>query len=495
MAIAKVIGIETEFGIAGGPDQDPIIASSVIVNAYAQRGLTHINWDFEGETPGVDARGIAGLTAFAPIVETQLANTVLANGARLYVDHAHPEYSSPECRTPLEAVRFDAAGEVVLRRAQDFANDTLEPAQAITIYKNNSDGKGNSYGCHENYLVARSVEFADLVRALVPHFVSRQIVVGAGKVGAEGESGHLARPAFQVSQRAEFFEEVVGLETTLKRPIINTRDEPHGDAERFRRLHVIIGDANLSQYATAVKLGATALLLAALEDQGLRGFPAAPRDPVRAVRTFAADPTIATAVDCVDGRTRTAWDFQDELWTLADRYVSEHGGGAVAEPDEVRFILDQWREMLDGVRDDPDAVADRVDWVAKKRIVDGYRERYGLGADDARLRAIDLQYHDLRPGRSLAARVGLRRLADDDAVESAILEPPASTRAYFRGQCVKRFPGAIAAANWDSVVFDLGDGPLQRVPMPDPLRGTAELTAHLFETNSTAIDLLSALGG
>ena len=495
MAIAKVIGIETEFGIAGGPDQDPITASSVIVNAYAQRGMTHINWDFEGETPGVDARGLAGLTAFAPIVETQLANTVLANGARLYVDHAHPEYSSPECRSPLEAVRFDVAGEEVLRRAQCFANESLDPAQAITIYKNNSDGKGNSYGCHENYLVARSVEFGDLVRALVPHFVSRQIIIGAGKVGVETDRPRGTRPAFQVSQRAEFFEEVVGLETTLKRPIINTRDETHGDAERFRRLHVIIGDANLSQYATAVKLGATALLLAALEDQGLHGFPAAPRDPVRAVRAFAADATLQTAVDCVDERSRTAWDFQDELWALADRYVADHGGDAVADHDEVRFIMDQWREMLDGVRDDPATVADRVDWVAKQRIVEGYRDRYELAEDDARLRAIDLQYHDLRPGRSLAARVGLRRLFDEDSIDDAVDEPPGSTRAYFRGQCVKRFPEAIAAANWDSVVFDLGDGPLQRVPMPDPLRGTAALTAHLFETNSTAIDLLSALGG
>ncbi len=495
VALAKVLGIETEFGIAGGPDQDPIIASSVIVNAYAQRGITHINWDFEGETPGVDARGIAGLTAFAPIVETQLANTVLTNGARLYVDHAHPEYSSPECRTPLEAVCFDAAGEEVLRRAQRAANASLDPANAITIYKNNSDGKGNSYGCHENYLVERSVDFGDIVRALVPHFISRQIVIGAGKVGVETDRPRATRPAFQVSQRAEFFEEVVGLETTLKRPIINTRDETHGDAERFRRLHVIIGDANLSQYASAVKLGATALLLAALEDQGLRGFPPAPRDPVRAVRAFAADPTLRTTVECVDERSRTAWDFQDQLWTLAERYVDERGGAAVAEHDEVRFILDQWREMLDGVRDDPASVADRVDWVAKQRIVDGYRERYDLAADDARLRAIDLQYHDLRPERSLAARVGLRRLFDEPAIDAAVNEPPPSTRAYFRGQCVTRFAGEIAAANWDSVVFDLGDGPLQRVPMPDPLRGTAAMTAHLFETNSSAIDLLAALGG
>ncbi len=495
VAIAKILGIETEFGIAGGPDQDPITASSIIVNAYAQRGVTHINWDFEGETPNVDARGLADLTAFAPVVETQLANTVLANGARLYVDHAHPEYSSPECRSPLEATRFDSAGEAVMRQAQRVANGSLDPANAITLYKNNSDGKGNSYGCHENYLVERSVDFTDIVRALVPHFISRQIIVGAGKVGAETDHSRAIRPDFQISQRAEFFEEVVGLETTLKRPIINTRDEPHGDAERFRRLHVIIGDANMSQYATAVKLGATALLLAALEDQGLRGFPVMPRDPVRAVRAFATDPSLSTTVECEDGRSLSAWDLQDQLWHVAERYVTASGGGAVAGADEVGFLLTQWRELLDGVRDDPMTVADRVDWVAKRRIVDGYRERYTLAPDDARLHAIDLQYHDLRPDRSLAARVGLRQLFDATAIAEAMLEPPPSTRAYFRGQCVKRFPDQIAAANWDSVVFDVGDGPLQRVPMPDPLRGTASLTAHLFEANSTAIDLLAALGG
>ena len=234
MSIAKVLGIETEYGIAGGPDLDPIVASSIIVNAYAQQGRTRINWDFEGETPDMDARGLPNLTALAPIVETHLANTVLNNGARLYVDHAHPEYSSPECRSPLEATLYDTAGEEVMRRALAIANQSLDPSQAITLYKNNSDGKGNSYGTHENYLVSRDVDFASVVRAMVPHLVSRQIVVGAGKVGAETESGLEAGPDFQISQRAEFFEEVVGLETTLKRPIVNTRDEPHADPEAPR---------------------------------------------------------------------------------------------------------------------------------------------------------------------------------------------------------------------------------------------------------------------
>jgi len=493
MAIAKVLGIETEYGIAGGPDMDPITASSIIVNAYAQQGRTRINWDFHGETPELDARGLPGLTSFAPVVETHLANTVLTNGARLYVDHAHPEYSSPECRSPLEATLFDLAGEEVMRRALVVANETLDQEYAITLYKNNSDGKGNSYGTHENYLVSREVDFSNVIRAMVPHFVSRQIIVGAGKVGSETDHGHDADPAFQLSQRAEFFEEVVGLETTLKRPIINTRDEPHSDAERFRRLHVIIGDANLSQVATFVKLGSTALLLAALEDEGPEGFPSLPRHPVRAVRAYSLDTSLKAVEICEDNLWRSAWDFQDQLWELATAYVNKSGGDAVGDEAEVTMILSQWREMLDGVRDDPEIVADRVDWVAKQRIVNGIRERYDLDAHDAKLRAIDLQYHDLRPEKSLAQRVGLKSLLRVDEVREAVHNAPRTTRAYFRGQCVARYPDQIAAANWDSVVFDLGEGPLQRVPMMDPLRGTAALTEDLLEVSSTANELLQAL--
>jgi Pup amidohydrolase len=493
MAIAKVLGIETEFGIAGGPDRDPITASTLVVNAYAQQGRSRINWDFEGETPDLDARGLPGLTSFAPVVETHLANTVLTNGARLYVDHAHPEYSSPECRTPLEATLYDVAGEEVLRRALSVANEQLGASDAITLYKNNSDGKGNSYGCHENYLLARGLDFGHVVRAMVPHFVSRQIVVGAGKVGAETDDAQVHTPAFQVSQRAEFFEEVVGLETTLKRPIINTRDEPHADAERFRRLHVIIGDANLSQVATFVKLGSTSLLLAALEDLGPGVFPSPPRHPVAAVRAVALDPGLTATYVCEDGASYSAWDVQDLLWHLANSYAAARGADAVAPPEQVALVLRHWREMLDGVRDDPASVADRVEWVAKRRVLEGYRERYDLGPTDARLRAIDLQFHDLRPERSLARRVGFVEAVDEESVREAIHNPPRTTRAYFRGECVARYPEQIVAANWDSVVFDLGEGPLQRVPMMDPLRGTAELTADLLETSATADDLLTAL--
>ena len=256
---------------------------------------------------------------------------------------------------------------------------------------------------------------------------------------------------------------------------------------------MIIGDANMSQVATFVKLGSTALLLAALEEYGPEPFPAMPRSPVHAVRAFALDLTLKESVPCDDEQSRSAWDYQDELWGLAARYVERTGASAVGDTDEVRLILDQWREMLDGVRDNPDTVADRVDWVAKLRVVNGFKERHGLSERDAKLRAIDLQYHDLRASHSLSQRVGLRKLVDDVTVREAVHNPPPSTRAYFRGQCVARYPDEIVAANWDSVVFDVGEGPLQRVPMLDPLRGTRALTAELLETSATASELLAAL--
>jgi proteasome accessory factor A len=256
---------------------------------------------------------------------------------------------------------------------------------------------------------------------------------------------------------------------------------------------VIIGDANLSQVATFVKLGSTALLLAALEDEGPDAFPSAPRHPVRAVRAYSLDTSLRAVEICEDNRWQSAWDLQDQLWELASTYAKKSDGQAVGDEDEVAQVLREWREMLDGVRDDPAAVADRVDWVAKQRIVNGIQERYDLNAHDAKLRAIDLQYHDLRPEKSLAQRVGLKTLLRLDEVREAVHNPPRTTRAYFRGRCVARYPDQIAAANWDSVVFDLGEGPLQRVPMMDPLRGTAALTEDLLEVSSTASELLQAL--
>ena len=494
MSIPKILGIETEYGITGGPDGDPITASSVLVNAFARHGETRVNWDFNDESPANDARNMPLLTSVAPLVETHLANTVLTNGARFYVDHAHPEYSSPECRTPLSGVLYDRVGEEILLHAVELANQQASEGQPIVVYKNNSDGKGNSYGTHENYLVERTIPFPDLVRAIAPHLLSRQVILGAGKVGYETEYFEDLAPRFQIAQRSEFFEELVGLETTLKRPIVNTRDEPHGDPERFRRLHVIIGDANMSEVATFVKLGSTALLLAVVEDLGAEVFPAMPKFPVRAVRAYGVDLTLRKGQECTDGVTRSAWDFQDELWKLAERYVSRGGGEAVAREAELSLLLTQWREMLDGVRDDPATVADRVDWVAKRRLLDAMTERHNLAEDDPRLRAIDIQYHDIRPDKSLARRVGLRSLIDPTAVGEGFHNPPPDTRAYFRGRCIAKFPQQIVSANWDSLIFDLGTDPLHRVPMMDPLKGTKELTGSVLDESSSADALLRSLG-
>ena len=494
MAIPKVLGIETEYGISGGPDGDPVLASSHVVNAFARNGQRTINWDFADESPDADARNIPLLTSVAPLIETHLANTVLPNGARFYVDHAHPEYSSPECRTPLEAVLYDVVGESVLRRAVAIANSLGLEGRPLVVYKNNSDGKGNSYGTHENYLVSRSVDFSHIVQSMAVHFLSRQIFCGAGKVGWETEVLDDIAPTFQIAQRSEFFEELVGLETTLKRPIVNTRDEPHGDPDRFRRLHVIAGDANMSHTATFVKLGSTALLLSALEELGVERFPALPRFPVRAIREIGCDVTLRVAFECDDGVRRTAWDYQDQLWQLASDYVDTCGGESVASAGEVGEILRQWRELLDGVRDNREIVADRVDWVAKLRLIDGMRDRYDLAPDDPRLAAIDLQYHDIRPEKSLAYRAGLRELVTSEEVDAAQWEPPRETRAYFRGRCVEKFRESLVAANWDSLVFDLGEDPLHRVPMMDPLKGTAALTANLVDSSDSAAELLHSLG-
>ena len=355
MAIPKVCGIETEYGIhTTGGDGNPIAASSVLVNAYAAEADRRTGWDFEDETPGNDARGFAREGSMPPMVETHLANTVLTNGARYYVDHAHPEYSTPECVDPLQLVVHDKAGEEVLRRSMLAAGRMFPDSPAVVVYKNNSDGKGNSYGCHENYLMDRAVPFAKVVAGIVPHFVTRQIVVGAGKVGVETAALDPAEVKFQISQRAEFFEEVVGLETTLKRPIVNTRDEPHADPRRFRRLHVIVGDANLAEVATLLKVGTTAVVLAMIEDDATPVRDLSPADPVRAIHQVSADLSLARPIELADGSSATALDIQWELFTAARKYAEEEGLAVLGSDEVATMVLDRWESVLACPRDRPD---------------------------------------------------------------------------------------------------------------------------------------------
>ena len=493
MAIPKVCGIETEYGIVvRNADLNAVTASSLLINAYLGRTSVRTSWDFFDEQPGNDARGLLLGEMLAPEVETQLVNTVLTNGARYYVDHAHPECSTPECRTASEVVRYDRAAEEILRLSMERAAAQLPEGGEVVVYKNNSDGKGNSYGCHENYLVDRGLPFGRLVSQITPHFVTRQVFAGAGKVGCESPGSLPGDVGFQLSQRADFFEEEVGLETTLKRPIVNTRDEPHCDPTKYRRLHVIIGDANMSEMATYLKVGTTAIVLAMIEDDVL-GDDVILAHPVTAIRQVSNDPTLKATVTLGNGKRARALDVQWHLLERARVWADRFGLDAVTVDDGKR-ILDEWEHVLTGLERDPGSVADVVDWVAKKRLVDGYATRHGLQATDARLKAIDLQYSDLRRDRSLAARCGLRTLVGDDSVRTAIDAPPETTRAYFRGSCLAKFAPNIVAANWDSIVFDIGREPLKRVPMMEPLRGTKELTAGLIAASATAAELVAKLG-
>ncbi len=500
MVVPKICGIETEFGIThrGIEESNPITASSLLINAYLA-GLQHapgspmarVEWDFEDEMPGRDARGVGsgGELGYEP--ETHLVNAVLTNGSRYYVDHAHPEISGPECADARSAVLWDRASDVIAQRSMRAARNLLPEGQELVVYKNNSDGKGNSYGCHENYLMDRATPFGRIVHGVTAHFVTRQIFCGAGKVGTEAPGTDRFAVPFQISQRADFFEEEVGLETTLKRPIVNTRDEPHADARLYRRLHVIVGDANLSEVATFLKIGTTALVLA-LTEQDLFPDNLCLAAPVQAIRLVSCDLSLGHPLRLADGTTATALDIQWDLLERCGKYCDNFGTAAVGG-DVANDVLDRWESALTELEGDPLAPATTVDWVAKYRLLDAYRERNACSWTDPRLQALDLQYHDLRPERSVADRLGLERLVSTDEVLWAVENPPPDTRAYFRGRCLQQFASHVVAANWDSVVFDLGGETLRRVPMMEPARGTHHHVARLFEECPTPADLIGRL--
>ncbi len=494
------MGSEVEYGItvAGQPSANPMVASSQVVNAYASATVRarRARWDFEEESPLRDARGFDMARQVADPTQLTdedlgLANVILTNGARLYVDHAHPEYSTPEVVTPLDVVRWEKAGELVMLDAARLA-EQLPGNPRITLYKNNTDNKGASYGAHENFLMRRSTPFADIVKHLTPFFVSRQVVTGAGRVGT-GQDGRGV--GFQLSQRSDFFEVEVGLETTLKRPIINTRDEPHADPDKYRRLHVIIGDANLSEISGYLKIGTTSLVLAMIEDRFIT------RDltvdgPVAALRAVSHDPSLQHLVTLADGRRLTAVQLQMEYLDLAKKYVEDRLGSDV-DP-QTADVLARWEDVLDRLERDPMSLADQLDWLAKLRLLEQYRQRDGLAWDDAKLQLIDLQYSDIRPEKGLYHRLvaggRLQRLLTDDDVAAAVTEPPSQTRAYFRGRCLAKYADQIAAASWDSVIFDIpGKESLQRVPTTDPLRGSKAHVGDLIDASASAADLVHTL--
>ncbi|WP_349827808.1 depupylase/deamidase Dop [Brevibacterium litoralis] len=494
------MGAETEFGISQpqNPHANPMRDSARVVDAYAgPRGLRSSQnfWDFETESPLRDARGFlmsvedAHVSQLTHLPQAQpdaqyLANVVLENGARLYVDHAHPEYSSPESLTPRDVVLYDRAGDVVAARAVEHLAGSAQP---VNLYKNNTDSKGASYGAHENYLVDRDVDFEAIVAGLTPFFVTRQILCGAGRVGIGQES---EVPGYQISSRADFFEAEVGLETTLRRPIVNTRDEPHADSTLYRRLHVILGDSTLAEPATLLRFGATSLVLGLIETGRVPHLEVA--DPVAELRAVSHDLSLTHRVTLADGSTMSAIAIQ-RLYLEAAR------SAAGPDPDaDTAEVLALWQEFLEALATDPMQLRDRVDWVAKWALLEGYRQREGLDWDHPKLALVDVQYHDVRPAKGLFHKLEaagrLQRYTTPEAVERAVDGPPADTRAWLRGTVVRRFTPALVSASWDSLVLATGEDTAVRVPMKYPLKGTRALLKERLDGVEDVPGLLAALG-
>lgn len=504
MTFSRVVGLETEYGITAlGPaaQHSPMVLSGLVVRGYVgsagpHRALaTGSGWDYADETPLRDARGfelaraMADASQLTDVDDPTTANSVLSNGARLYVDHAHPEYSSPEVRSTLDAVRWDRAGDVVMLRAvRALAAEGID----VRLYKNNVDGKGASYGTHENYLMPRDLPFEVIAAGLLPFFCARQVVCGAGRVGI----GQTSRtPGFQISQRADYIEAEIGLETTLKRPIVNTRDEPHAAADRFRRLHVILGDANLADLSTALRIGMTTLVLRLIETGWAPPLTLA--SPVSAIRRISHDPTLQMTVPTASGTELTALQILQVYREAIAKAIDAGAEGWQPDPDTTQ-ILTWWDETTAALARDPMECVGQLDWVTKLSLLQAYRDRDGLDWDHPRLAAIDIQYSDVDPGRGLAARMResgrLRSLVSAEDVQSAVERPPQDTRAWFRGECIRRYGSSVRAASWDSVVFGSGRGKdHRRITLPDPRRATRAELGDLLDANPTAEDLLRTL--
>ncbi|AGT92773.1 Pup deamidase/depupylase [Rhodococcus sp. WS1] len=495
----RIIGVEVEYGISSPsePSANPILTSTQAVLAYAAAAgvprAKRTRWDYEVESPLRDARGfdLGRMSGPAPVIDADeigAANMILTNGARLYVDHAHPEYSAPEVADPLDAVIWDKAGERVMEAAARHAS-SVPGAPRLQLYKNNVDGKGASYGTHENYLCSRDTPFASIVTGLTPFFASRQVICGSGRVGL-GQSGDEA--GFQLSQRSDYIEVEVGLETTLKRGIINTRDEPHADADKYRRLHVIIGDANLAEMSTYLKVGTTALVLDLIE-AGVDLTDLQLARPVTAVHHISHDPTLRKTVALADGRELTGLALQRIYLERVSKFLDREADRDPRADD----IVAKWAMVLDLLERDPMECANILDWPAKLRLLEGFRNREGLAWSAPRLHLVDLQYSDVRLDKGLynrlVARGSMERLVTEQQVLDAVTNPPTDTRAYFRGECLRRFGADIAAASWDSVIFDLGGESLIRIPTLEPLRGTKAHVGALLDSVDSAAELVDQL--
>ncbi|MEX0833859.1 MAG: Pup--protein ligase [Actinomycetota bacterium] len=409
------------------------------------------------------------------------SNVFLENGARLYLDvGSHPEYATPECDTVLDLVAHDKAGERILEALLTAAGLRLHEegiSGDVYLFKNNTDSAGNSYGCHENYLVARQGEFARMADTLIPFFVSRQIYCGAGKV-LHGPRG----AQYCISQRAEHIWEGVSSATTRSRPIINTRDEPHADAERFRRLHVIVGDSNMNEWTNLMKIGITDVVLRMVEeDTVMRDLTL--ENPIRAIREISHDTTCRKRVRLANGRELTAIEIQTEYWDRASKFLERKGGDRLSLQ-----LLEEWKQALQALSEgSPERLVRKVDWVAKQDLIERYRSKHNLPLSHPKIALMDLAYHDVNRTRGLyylLERAGkVDRAVDDARVQKSTREPPQTTRAKLRGDFIRQAKHKRRDYTVDWVHLKLNDQAQRTVLCKDPFRAADErvdqLIAHM----------------
>jgi proteasome accessory factor A len=494
----SLFGLETEYGlyVEGSKITDLADEARAVIRSYA--GVCVRGWDYRDEDPLRDARGFRAShlslnpadLQYEPPSRKHLSaqedhlDHVLTNGARLYHDHAHPEYSTPECRTLADLVAHDKAGERIVRACAQARSRQI--GRSITLYKNNTDHHGMSYGCHENYLVRRAQPFEWLVTALLPFLVTRPIFAGAGKVGVEDSAGPPVD--FQLSQRADFFTEVCSVDTLHRRPLINARDEPHADARLYRRLHVIAGDANLSEYATALKVGTTALVLAAIERGGMPAVIL--REPVAALRQISRDPSHRWLVELSDGRTVSAVEIQRWYLQAAQRLFSS--------PDaQTSWVLKEWEQVLEDLeRRDLERLADRLDWAAKRRLLESFIECEKRSWQDEALLSLDLAYHDVDPARglyyALQEQGAVRRFVSEEEISRAVECAPADTRAGIRGRCVRDFSSAIETLNWGRIWLN-HDGQVVEFSLLNAVDGRVAELSGLVSESRTVAELVSKI--
>jgi proteasome accessory factor A len=406
------------------------------------------------------------------------SNVFLENGARLYLDvGSHPEYATPECDSIADLVVHDKAGEWILERLVASAEQRLREEGirgVIYLFKNNTDSAGNSYGCHENYLTSRRDDFAHYQDHLIPFLVSRQVYAGAGKMLQTARG-----PMYCISQRAEHIWEGVSSATTRSRPIINTRDEPHADAERFRRLHVIVGDSNMSEYATFLKVGATAILLRMLEDPSVVLRDMALDNPIRAIREISHDVTCKRKVRLSNGRELSAIDIQSEYLARALRYRDQKGLPALEEK-----ALGMWEHCMTQLENDPWKLERECDWVIKHHLIESYRTKHDLPLTHPKVALLDLQYHDVSRERGLFYKLQSRGLVErtctDAQIERAVDEPPQTTRAKLRGEFIRRAKEKRRDFTVDWVHLKLNDQTQATVLCKDPFKSEDERVKKLI---------------